>query len=325
MIPSGRKISAPFALTGNAIGKHEKEEEKKIFYGWYVLAVGMTGTFMSGGVSQLFMSIMLKPLTAEFGWSRTAATGAITTGTIMAGLLSLVFGKLADRYGPRLLTSLGALATAAAAMAITRFVNLWQFYVVYVIARVISTNTLASIAPQTAAVNWFRRFRGRAMGLLSMGPPLGASVLVMVAQFIMVHHGWRMFFIAYAAALVFFMALPAALVLRRRPEDLGLVPDGIQNPPSTPRDQRFSGSEVSWTLSEAIRTPTLWCLIAAIILGVLVNAGLGFHLVAYYTDVGILSSVAVGALSLTPLPGRRPMSYGDSCRSSFRNGCWRQR
>ena len=104
----------------------DPEKRAKIFYGWYILSIGMMGAFMAAGTSQLFMSIMLKPLTAEFGWSRTAATGAITTGTIMAGLLSLVFGRLADRYGPRLLTSMGALVTAVMYIAISKFVNLWQ-------------------------------------------------------------------------------------------------------------------------------------------------------------------------------------------------------
>ena len=67
------------------------ETQSRIFYGWYILAIGMLGAVLAAGTSQVFMSIMLKPLTAEFGWNRTAATGAITTGTIVAGLLSYPF------------------------------------------------------------------------------------------------------------------------------------------------------------------------------------------------------------------------------------------
>ena len=81
----------------------QTEKQPALFYGWYILAIGMLGAFMAAGTSQLFMSVMLKPLTQEFGWSRTAVAGAITTGTIMAGLLSLPFGKKADRYGSRCL------------------------------------------------------------------------------------------------------------------------------------------------------------------------------------------------------------------------------
>ena len=282
-----------------------KIKKPKLFYGWYVLAIGMFGAFMGAATSQVFMSTMLKPLTEEFGWSRTTATGAITTGTIMAGLFSFPFGKLADRYGPRLLSSLGAFVIACTYVAITKFSNLWQFYVIFVIARVVTANTLSSIVPQTAAVNWFRRFRGRALGLLSMATPLGASVLAFIAQLVMERHGWRTVFMSFALVMVFLQAIPAALVLRRRPEDLGLVPDGGKSERviSAPTGQPLAQGEVPWTLGDAIRTRTLWLLIAAIVLALTINAGVGFHLVAYYTDVGIVPSVAVGALSIYALTG----------------------
>ena len=280
-------------------------ERTKIFYGWYIVAIGMVGGFIGAGVSQMFMSIMLKPLTEEFGWSRTAATGAITAGSIMAGLFSVPFGKLADRYGPRLLMSLGAVVTAGAYVAISKFVHLWEFYVVYVIARLITANVLSSIVPKTAAVNWFRRYRGRALGLLSMATPLGASVLVIIAQTIMERHGWRTVFMVFALATVFLLALPAALVLRRRPEDLGLVPDGGKSDPvtSAPTDPSLGRGEVPWTLGEAIRTPSLWLLTAAMAVANAVNSGISFHLVAHYTDIGIVPSIAVGAMSVYALTG----------------------
>ncbi|MCJ7785100.1 MAG: MFS transporter, partial [Desulfobacterales bacterium] len=240
-----------------------------------------------------------------FGWSRTAVTGAITTGTILAGLVSLPFGKLVDRYGTRWLTSLGAVVAAGMYVLMTKFVELWQFYVVFVMARVISMGAVTNIAPRTAAVNWFRRYRGRALGLLSMATPLGASMLAMIAQFIMQDHGWRTVFLVFALAMLFLQALPAALILRRRPEDLGLVPDGGPSVDVTPASslKRADEEESDWTLSEAIRTPTMWLLIAAIIVGLIVNTGIGFHLVAYYTDIGIAPSIAVGALSLYAFTG----------------------
>ncbi len=283
----------------------QQKAEGKIFYGWYILAVGMVGSILGAGTSQLFMSTMLKPLTEEFGWSRTAVTGAITTGTIVAGLFSLPFGKLVDRYGTRWLTSLGALVTAGMYFLMTKFVVLWQFYVVFVIARIISMSAVTNIAPRTAAVNWFRRYRGRALGLLSMATPLGASMLAMIAQFIIQNHGWRTVFLTFALAMVLLQALPAALVLRRRPEDLGLVPDGNPGVDVTPTSsfKRGTEEEYNWTLSEAIRTPTMWLLVAAIIAGLIVNTGIAFHLVAYYTDIGIAPSIAVGALSLYAFTG----------------------
>ncbi len=283
----------------------EQRTQGKIFYGWYILAVGMAGSILGAGTSQLFMSTMLKPLTEEFGWSRTAVTGAVTTGTIVAGLVSLPFGKLVDRYGTRWLTSLGAFVTAGMYFLMTKFVVLWQFYIVFVIARIISMGAVTNIAPRTAAVNWFRRYRGRALGLLSMATPLGASLLAMIALFIMQKHGWRTVFLTFALTMLFLQAFPAALILRRRPEDMGLVPDGSPGVNVIPTSslKRGAQDEFNWTLSEAIRTPTMWILIAAVIVGLIVNTGIGFHLVAYYTDIGIAPSIAVGALSLYAFTG----------------------
>jgi len=121
---------------------------------------------------------------------------------------------------------------------------------------------------------------------------------------VMAHHGWRAVFLIFALAIIALQAIPAAILLRRRPEDCGLLPDGdcapvpsvtsVRNPPKT---------EFSWTLRAAMNTPTLWFLISASIVALTVNAGVGFHLIAYYTDVGISAASAVAALSVYAFMG----------------------
>jgi sugar phosphate permease len=282
-----------------------KENRHKVFYGWYILAIGMAGAFIGAGTSQLFMSIMLIPLTQEFEWSRTALTGAITAGTIISGILSLPVGKLADRYGPRFLTSLGALITAVSYAAFTKFADLTQFYLIYIIARAIATNTISQVVPRTAVVNWFYRFRGRALGMLAMSPALGASILAIIAEFIMQRYGWRDVFAIFAVATVLFQAIPAALILRKRPEDLGLLPDGKRKAPVSISASQHPGvkEEINWTLQDAIRTRTLWLLSVAVVFALAVAAGIGFQMAAYFTDMGIDPTAAIGAISVYALTG----------------------
>ncbi len=283
----------------------------RIYYGWYVLAVAAFGAFLSAGTAQLFMSTMLLPMSDELGWSRTAATGAVTAGTLTGGLLSPWIGRLVDRYGPRPLTTLGALILAGAQFLLAAVDQLWQLYIAYIVGRAVASTTLSGVVPSTAATNWFRRKRGRALGIVAMAIPLGVSTLAVLAQGIIEQFGWRAVFIAYGAVTAVALAPLAALVLRRHPEDLGLRPDGEPTPPSMAgqaSEHQRSGRPVveeerSWTLAEAQRTRTLWLLIAASALGVLANTAVGYHQVGYYTGVGLAASEAVLALSVYSLAG----------------------
>lgn len=277
----------------------------KIFYGWYIIGVAMLGAFLGSGSSQFFMSIMLKPLSEELGGSRTAITGAITAGTLLGGFLSPLIGRLVDRYGARPLTTLGGLAAAVHYFAMSNLSQLWEFYVVYVIGRAITSETLGGVVPTAAATNWFRRMRGRAIGLVMMCIPLGGSALTLIGQFIMDSHGWRAMFVVFGVVTLVLLVVPAWLVMRRRPEDMGLLPDGDQPSPfvGSQTGQKPREEEYSWTLSEAVRTPTLWLLIAAQLLGVMANTSVSFHQVAYYTDMGIPATSAVAVISLYALAG----------------------
>ena len=105
--------------------------------------------------------------------------------------------------------------------------------------------------------------------------------------------------------MIVFQAIPAALILRKRPEDFGLLPDGERKVAVsiTSSTQVGAEEELNWTLRDAIRTSAIWLLSAAILVALAVNSGIGFHMAAYFTDVGIDSTIAVGAISVYALTG----------------------
>jgi MFS family permease len=275
----------------------------RVFYGWYVIAVTMAGGFLAAGTSQLFMGVMLKPITDEFGWSRTSVAGAITLGTLGAGLLSLPAGWLVDKYGPRLLAPLGALVVVGAYAALANINALWQFYLAYLVGRGVAATSLGGVVSMTVAANWFQRHRGRAMGLVAMSLPLGGSVLALVAQIIIENEGWRTVFLCFAVLLFVIYFIPACLIIRRRPEDIGLLPDGRSEMVDSSPDRPAEAPEESWTLNEAVRTRALWLLIAGVTLGVMANGAVGFHQVAYYTDQGIPATQAATVLGVYAFSG----------------------
>lgn len=282
----------------------------RIYYGWYVIGISMVGGFLAAGTSQLFMGMMLKPMTEDLGWSRTETAGAITLGTFAAGALSPLVGWLVDKHGPRLIAPAGALLIVCAYLAMSNLTQIWQFYIAYFVGRGIAASTIGGVVSMTIAANWFRRKRGRALGFSAMAVPLGGAVLALVGQLIIELQGWRTVFVTFAGLLAVFYVVPALLIIRRRPEDIGLLPDGDSPEDVAEGTKQERKPERSWTLKEATRTRTLWLLIVGLTVGTLANSAVGFHQVAYYTDQGISSTVAATMLSVYAFSG------------AFANGMW---
>lgn len=282
---------------------------KRPFYGWFIVGMAVTSGFLGAGLSQIVTGVMLKPITEDLGWTRTMTTGAITAGTITGGILSPLVGRLTDRYGGRFLMPLGALLSAGACVILAQLTTLWQFYAAYVLGRGVSAPFLTQVLPITAVANWFLRKRGMAIGIVAMSLPLGGSALTLLAQYIISHYGWRGVYWAFGALTLLFLVGPPILIVRKRPEDMGLLPDGEVAPGPEREDplvrEKKGGPtpEVDWSLEEALRTRSLWLIILGFSVALVANGAIGFHQVAYFTDVGIPAGAAAGALSVYALSG----------------------
>jgi sugar phosphate permease len=138
--------------------------------------------------------------------------------------------------------------------------------------------------------------------------PLGASAMALIYQLLINEYGWRSTYVALAVLLLVLVVLPTALFLRRQPEDFGLLPDGAAVPAATATDGRARVSddptgEVSWTLQEAIRTPSMWLIAFCLGLGTLASGGIAFNMAAYFQDAAFDPTVAAGTLSVFALAG----------------------
>lgn len=278
------------------------------FYGWLIVAIAMVAGFISSGVSNVTMAVVLKPISEDLGWSRSVTAAAITLGSFGGGLLSPLFGPVADRYGPRLLVPLGGILVGLLCIGVSQSTAPWQFYATFIPARALTEFLLCGVVPYTAIANWFHAKRPRAMGLVAMSTPLGSAATTLIFQFLVIRYGWRSAFLALGSAFLILVVLPAAIFLRRQPEDLGLFPDGVApaaDPATTTASPVLAASstERSWTRAAAIRTPALWLLVASVFLASLGTGGIAFHTVAYFTDVKISPAVAAGALSAMALSG----------------------
>ena len=272
----------------------------RFFYGWVVVAVCFISTFFSGATAQLFTSIMVVPITAELRWTRTEMAGALTLGVIATGLLDVALGPLADRFGPRAIVSLGAVVVSAGFFALSGMQELWHFYAAYVIGRGVAQAAISGVVTSTAVTNWFVRRRGRAMGIMGMAFQFSNTILIPAAGFIAQAASWRWVYGLLGAGTALCVILPAAVLLRRRPEDVGLSPDGDAFPPRGGEAPALRDAE-SFTPREAVQTRAFWLLAAAQFLMAFVSGSLTFNLAPYFTDVGISVGAVALAMSLFAL------------------------
>jgi MFS family permease len=278
------------------------------FYGWIIVAISMIAGFFSAGVSIVTMAVVLKPISDDLGWSRALTAAAVTIGAISGGVLSPFFGPIADRLGPRLLLPAGGALVGLLAIGVSVSTEPWQFYATFTPARALTEFLLCGIVPFTAVANWFYLKRPRALGLVAMSVPLGASALSLVYQFFVTHYGWRSAFLALGIALWALVVIPGVIFLRRQPEDLGLNPDGApallhEAALSEQGDLQKTVPETTWSRGDALRTRSLWLLVASSFLASLGTGGIGFHSVAYFTDNRVSPGIAAGALSVMALSG----------------------
>ena len=272
------------------------------FYGWVVLGAAALGAFAATGVTQLVLGGIQNLIFEEMGWDRGVIAYGVTIGTWASGLLTPLFGALVDRHGPRLLMPAGLVIVGVCLFGLSGIGAVWHFYAAYIVGRAITNPTLIGVVPRTVAVNFFQRRRNFALGLQSMQRPVAGAVNIQMISLIAQSYSWRA---AYRALGVFALLLvvPFLLLMRRRPEDIGLRPDGD----SAPASRRAAGSgglrEASWSARQALVTPAFRLILAAEAL-IILNAGaIDFQIVPYLRDAGLPLTYAALALSLTSLLG----------------------
>jgi sugar phosphate permease len=282
---------------------------RKPYYGWIIVAVSFLISFTESGVFQNILSIFMKPMVDEFGWSRASVTGAIAFGSLCGGFLSLAVGPILDRYGPRMVSFWGILLLSLGLGAMTFVTQLWQLYLFFGVGRMIAVGVL-SLSVAVSISNWFILLRGRAMGITKIGERLGSALLPLMVQFLILALGWRMAWGSLGGVVFLMSGIPALLLLRHRPEDMGLRPDGA--PPISSEKGRIPSSQAEsaavdpeplWTRGEAIRNPAFWGLIVLSSLIPFAQAGMNFHMYPFLTDQGFSETTAVWIITLFAVCG----------------------
>src|SRR5947209_2605690 len=196
-----------------------------VFYGWVVLACLCCAGFARQGPAVATLSIFVEPLTREFGWSRTALSGAVSLGGVLAAVAAPLIGPLLDRRGSRLVLCASVLVNGVILMLLSLTPSLLVFYLLFCVARM---NWAApfELGLYGALNNWFVRRRTFASSVATLAQQAGLVAMPLIAQLAMLREGWRAGWLAIGAATLLIGFVPAWLLLVRRPGALGRVPGG---------------------------------------------------------------------------------------------------
>ena len=292
-----------------------------IFYGWWL--VGLSGFIMLLANVPLFhaMGVWAVALEREFGWTRTQLGLALTFTRIEGGLMGPVEGYLADRLGTRRMILIGLLILSGGFLLFSQVQHLWMFYLAYVVMAV-GQGFGGWLPLMTMLNNWFARQRATAVGWSNVVSRLGALVLVPVIAWAInpddPQLGWR----TTAMMLGLFtliLALPLSRLLRDRPQEYGLLPDG-EPPPTQPLlttpqtgepSVQAMARQTDHTIAQAVRTPAFWFIAfghgftSMVIIAIMAHLGLlivdaGFDVptaawvMAIYTSVAMVAQIVGG-------------------------------
>ena len=275
---------------------------RRLYYGWVIVGTMFIVSLAQTAQYNPAMSIFLKPITEEFGWSRTTFSSAIAIGGLVGAMLAVIVGPILDRRGPRTLTFVAFLLMGMVTMALSSVSEVWHLYAIIVTNRALITGLL-SIVAGVAVSKWFIRRRGRAMSFAVTGLRFGQAIVPPYTTFFVLRTGWQSAAIALGAFIWILTLIPVILLLRRQPEDMGLRPDGDlpRNGDGEAGSDQLAAftdaGEVSFTLAQALRTPAFYLILFATS-GLAFNiGGLNFNLFPFLTDQGISEAAAAGILT----------------------------
>jgi OFA family oxalate/formate antiporter-like MFS transporter len=293
-----------------------------VFYGWVVLGVLCCAGFARQGPAVATLSIFVAPLTGEFGWSRTALSGAASLGGLLAAVAAPLIGPLLDRRGSRLVLCTAVLVNGVLLLLLSTTGSLFSFYLLFCVARM---NWAApfDLGIYGALSNWFVRRRAFATSVATLAQQAGLVAMPLIAQLAILQQGWRAGWLAIGAATLTVGFVPVWLLLVRRPEDLGLYPDGQRAADGDAAAMRASApaAEPAFSRRQALRTPAFWLLLLYAVLLFPVQAGVSLHQAPYLIERGIDATTAamiVSTFSLlsaaasvccAALPRRLPIRY----------------
>lgn len=266
---------------------------RKIFYGWVVLGAGFA--IIGMGIGTLFsLGVFLKPIVEAMGWNRGAISSVAFLSWIIAGLGSFIWGILSDRIGTRAVVLSGGVLLGLGLVLSSQIVALWQFY--FTFGFMVGMGMSAFYVPlSTVATKWFTARRGLAVAIISGGNGFGTLLVAPLSRWLISTFDWRMALLVLGD-LVWFVVIPAGLLIRNHPGEVGTAAYGERTPGQT-RPERHSHPRMG--SRDALKSLPFWTISITHFACCIAHSGAILHMVAHATDQGISAMAAATVLGVS--------------------------
>lgn len=260
------------------------------FSGWSILGVGGLALLLAAPAQTYGFSVFIDPMLADLGLSRSLVAAAYTVATLLSAVAVVSIGNLIDRRGHRSVMMATTIVYVLALLLMGSVVGPISLLVGFTLLRVTGSSVL-TLAARTLVGQWFARRRGRAVSLINLGKMLGMAAIPPASALMIESIGWRSAW--RVSALLVAVLIPVTLLfVRGRPEDVGQYPDG-ERPAERPAEASGDGDTTeSWSLGQALRTRTLWLLLAASFVPSMLTNGLSFNQISILTKAGLSPTAA---------------------------------
>ena len=301
-------LASGFLLMAIASVPELNRRIRGMFYGWFIAGLGAL-IMALGGVLNNGLPIWSPVLRNAFGWTAGHMSWAYAMTQVEGGFLGPAAGLLIDKLGPRRMVLISLIIQGCGFLLFSQVHELWQFYVAFLVMSLGSS--LGSWLPMLTVVNhWFIRRRAMAMSVAMEGHALGAIIAPLMLAWaiggadpnISERFGWRASAL-FIGILCFALAVPLSRLIRNRPEDLGLKPDGDSAVPAaaSPVDAGVNPSKIEeggYTWREAIRTKAFWLISFGHATSTIVIATVSVHLGLMLDDRGFSLQAISGVVAI---------------------------
>ena len=278
---------------------------RRFFPGWTMLGISAAAQYLSGPGQSYSVAAFKEPMRASLAISETEFSLAYCVATLISGISLPFAGRLIDRFGARKTLPVISALLGAACLIMSRTTDLSGLYLGFTMIRCLGQGALTLVAIWMVG-EWFLRKRGFATALSGLGGSFSVMTFPLINSFVIAHYGWQTGWYLLGVFVVVALVPASLLLVRDRPEDLGLLPDGIEEPAeradttgaTSVAEPRNRHATDSWALREVLRDATFWKLLAVPASSGMIGTGMIFHQVSLLATRGVSTRFALGLISI---------------------------